>query len=391
MLVKQIYEYVNEAQKEVLGEESVLQEDLSNLVDVGEAILNANKYDAYVKALVNRIGKTIFVARVYKGRAPKVLMDAWEFGSILQKVSGDLPEASENESWELEHGTSYDQDVFYKPTVEAKFYNSKTTFEIDMSFTELQLKQSFTSAQEMNTFISMLYNEVDKSLTVKVDALIMRTINSMIAESIYAQYGASALSGVGGTKAINLLALYKDEVDSSSTLTASTCLYSKDFLRFASAKIMLYSNRLEVISRLFNVGAKARFTPKDMQRIVMLDVFVTQSATYLDSDTFHNELVKLPNADVVAYWQGSGTDYSFGEVSKIDVKLASDKTKTVEVDGVLAVIFDRDALGVANTDRRVTTHYNAKAEFYNNFYKHDASFFNDLNENCIVFFVKDAE
>jgi len=388
MEVKQIYGYVNEAQKEVLGEESVLQEDLSNLVDIGEAILNANKYDAYVKALVNRIGKTIFVARVYRGRAPKVLMDAWEFGSILQKVSGDLPEASENESWELEHGESYNQDVFYKPSVEVKFYNSKTTFEVDMSFTEIQLKQSFTSAQEMNTFLSMLYNEVDKSLTVKVDALIMRTIDSMIVESISAQYGSSALTGVGGTKAVNLLAMYKAEVDSSSTLTASTCLYDKDFLRFASAKIMLYSNRMEVMSRLFNVGGKARFTPKEDQRIVLLDVFVTQSATYLDSDTFHNELVKLPNADVVAYWQGSGTDYSFGQVSKIDAKLASDKTKSVTVDGVLGIIFDRDALGVANTDRRVTTHYNAKAEFYNNFYKHDASFFNDLNENAVVFFVK---
>lgn len=387
MEVKQIYELVNGAQKEVLGEESVLQEDLSNLVDIGESVFNANAYDKYVKALVNRIGKTIFVARVYKGRAPKVLMDAWEFGSVLQKVSGDLPEASENESWELEHGASYDQDIFYKPVVEAKFYNSKTTFEIDMSFTEVQLKQSFTSAQEMNTFLSMLYNEVDKSLTVKVDALIMRTIDSMIVESISAQYGSNPLTGVGGTKAVNLLALYKAEKDPTSTLTASNCLFDKDFLRFASAKIMLYSNRLEVMSRLFNVGGKARFTPKDLQRIVLLDVFVTQSATYLDSDTFHNELVKLPNADIVAYWQGSGTDYSFGQVSKIDMKLASDSTKSVTVTGVLGIIFDRDALGVANTDRRVTTHYNAKAEFYNNFYKHDASYFNDLNENAVVFFV----
>ena len=377
MKVTQIYELVNGAQREVLGEESVLQEDLSNLVDIGDSITNAVGYDKYVKALVNRIGKTIFVNRPYAGRAPKVLMDAWEFGSILQKVSGDLPEASENESWELEHGASYDQDIFYKPTVEAKFYNKKVTFEVDMSFTEIQLKQSFISAQEMNTFLSMLYNEVEKSMTVKLDALIMRTINTMIAECIHA----------GGTKAVNLLALYKSEVDSSSTLTASTCLYSKDFLRFASAKIMLYSNRLEVMSRLFNVGAKARFTPKEMQRIVLLDVFVTQSATYLDSDTFHNELVKLPNADLVPYFQGSGTDYAFSEVSKIDIKSASGND--VEQSGILGIIFDRDAVGVSNPERRVTTHYNSKAEFYNNFYKHDASYFIDLNENAVVFYVAD--
>ena len=377
MKITQIYELVNGAQKEVLGETSVLNEDLSNLVDLGDSILNAVGYDKYVKALVNRIGKTIFVNRVYSGRAPKVLMDAWEFGSILQKVSGDLPEASENESWELEHGASYDQDIFYKPTVEAKFYNKKVTFEVDMSFTELQLKQSFTSSQEMNTFLSMLFNEVEKSMTVKLDALIMRTVNTMIAECIHA----------GGTKAINLLALYKSEVDSSSTLTASTCLYSKDFLRFASARIMLVSNRLPVISRLFNVGAKARFTPKDYQRIVLLDVLVTQAATYLDSVTFHNELVKLPNADIIPYWQGSGTDYSFGEVSKIDIKSASGTE--VEQSGILGIIFDRDALGVSNPDRRVTTHYNSKAEFYNNFYKHDASYFIDLNENAVVFYVAD--
>lgn len=377
MKITQIYELVNGAQKEVLGEESVLQEDLSNLVDLGDIIANAVGYDKYVKALVNRIGKTIFVNRVYSGRAPKVLMDAWEFGSILQKVSGDLPEASENESWELEHGASYDQDIFYKPTVEAKFYNKKVTFEVDMSFTELQLKQSFINAQEMNTFLSMLFNEVEKSMTVKLDALIMRTVNTMIAECIHA----------GGTKAVNLLAMYKSDVDSDSELTASNCLYNKDFLRFASAKIMLYSNRLEVMSRLFNVGGKARFTPKDYQRIVLLDVFVTQSATYLDSDTFHNELVKLPNADVVPYFQGSGTDYSFEEVSKIDIKSASGAE--VEQTGILGIIFDRDALGVSNPERRVTTHYNGKAEFYNNFYKHDASYFIDLNENAVVFYVAD--
>lgn len=377
MKITQIYELVNGAQKEVLGEESVLKEDLSNLVDLGDTIANAVGYDKYVKALVNRIGKTIFVNRVYSGRAPKVLMDAWEFGSILQKVSGDLPEASENESWELEHGASYDQDIFYKPSVEAKFYNKKVTFEVDMSFTELQLKQSFISAQEMNTFLSMLFNEVEKSMTVKLDALIMRTINTMIAECIHA----------GGTKAVNLLTLYKSEVDPKSTLTASDCLYSKDFLRFASAKIMLYSNRLEVMSRLFNVGGKARFTPKEYQRIVLLDVFVTQSATYLDSDTFHNELVKLPNADIVPYFQGSGTDYSFSEVSKIDIKSASGEE--VEQSGILGLIFDRDALGVSNPERRVTTHYNSKAEFYNNFYKHDASYFIDLNENAVVFYVAD--
>ena len=386
MQVKQIYELVNGAVAEVLGEQAItVKEDLSNLVDIGQTIANAVGYDAYVKKLVNKIGKTIFVNRPYTGRAPKVLMDAWEYGSICEKISGGLLDAEENESWELQSGSSYDQDIFYAPKVDAKFFNGLKTFECNISFAEKQVKQSFTSAERMNAFISMLYNEVDKTFTVMLDALIMRTIETMIGESIYKDYPGGTYTGVGGTHAINLLALYNRDVAPSNPLTAENCLYSKEFLRFASSQIMLWSNRMTQMSVLFNVGEKERFTPKDMQRIVLLDVLVTQASTYLDSDTFHDNLVALPNADTVSYWQGTGTGYALSDVSKIDIKTPTNHE--IEISGVLGVIFDRDALGVTNLDRRVRSHVNDKAEFYTNFNKADANFFNDYNENAIVFFV----
>lgn len=385
MQVKQIYELVNETVSEILGKETVVKEDLSNLVDVGTTISNAVGYDAYVKKLVNKIGKTIFVNRPYTGRAPKVLMDAWEYGSICEKISGGLLDAEENESWELQSGTSYDQDIFYAPKVDAKFFNGLKTFECNISFAEKQVKQSFTSAERMNAFISMLYNEVDKTFTVMLDALIMRTIETMIGESIYKDYPGGTYTGVGGTHAINLLALYNRDVAPNSPLTAENCLYSKEFLRFASSQIMLWSNRMTQMSKLFNVGEKERFTPKDLQRIVLLDVFVTQSSTYLDSDTFHENLVALPNADTVSYWQGTGTGYALSDVSKIDIKTPTNHE--IEISGVIGVIFDRDALGVTNLDRRVRSHVNDKAEFYTNFNKADANYFNDYNENAVVFFV----
>ena len=135
MKVNQIYELMNSVTGEVLGEEAVVNEDLSNVVDIGTALFNASAIDAYVKSLVNHIGKVIFVNRPYSGSVPSVLMDGWEFGSVLEKISADIPEATENESWELENGASYEQDIFYKPSVTAKFFNSKVTFEIPMSFT----------------------------------------------------------------------------------------------------------------------------------------------------------------------------------------------------------------------------------------------------------------
>ena len=378
MLVTQVKDLVNLATKEALGAEAVQTEDLTNVVDMGEAIFNANAVDAYVRSLVNHIGKVIFVNRPYSGSAPSVLMDGWEFGSVLEKITAELPEASENETWNLQDKQSYDPNIFYKPTVEAKFYNKRVTFEIDVSITERQVKQSFSSATQLNAFVSMIYNEVDKAMTIKIDSLVMKTIVNMISVT---------MTDANANRAVNLLALYNSEIAPSTPLTAAKALYNLDFIKFASYKMKLYATRLGTISRLFNIGGKARFTPRDMLHIVMLEEFKSSADVYLQSDTFHNEFVKLPEAEGVAYWQGSGTDYAFASTSKIMVKDAKGNSTTKT--GILAVMFDRDALGVCNKDKRVTTDYNAKAEFYNNFYKFDCEYFNDTNENFVVFYIAD--
>lgn len=384
MEIKQIYQLLNDVVKETMGENTVVQEDLTGLVELGDSIANAIGYDKYVKTLVNHIGKVIFVNRKYTGRAPSVLMDGWEFGSVLEKVSGDLPKAEENESWELTDGAVYEQDTFYKPKVEVKFFNKKTTFEIPMSFTEEQLKQSFSSAEQLNGFLSMLYNEVDKAITVNLDNLIMRTINNFIGETLYDEYGSGSQTASSGVRAVNLL--YEYNTDHSTSLTPKQAMRTPDFIRYACYKIKLYSGRLSVISRLFNIGGKARFTPNDKLHIVMLDEFNASASVYLESDTFHNELVKLPKAETVPYFQGSGLTYDFDDTSKIDIK-KSDGT-AISGTGILCVMFDHDSLGVCERNQRVTTHYNGKAEFFNNWYKCDAEYFNDLNENFVVFFVK---
>ena len=384
MEVKQIFTLVNEITGEITGKTDLVKEDLSNTVDVGKELFTATDVDNYVKSLVNRVGKTIFVNRKYSGKVPSVVMDSWEFGSVLQKINADLPQATENESWELVNGTSYDPNIFYKPTVSAKFFNSKVTFEIPLSFTEKQVKESFNSASELNAFISMLYNAVEKSMTVKIDSLVMRTINNMIANT----FDGDAT----GVRAVNLLKAYNTAMGMSgaNVLKADKAITNKDFLRYASMQIALYADRLGTMSTLFNAGGKERFTPKDMLHIVLLSDFAEGAKIYLESDTFNKDLVKLPIAETVPYWQGSGKSYSFVDVSKINVQIAKGSTKKdVTLSGILGVMFDRDALGVCNLDRRVTTNYNPKAEFFSNWYKFDAGYFNDLNENFVLFYVAD--
>ncbi len=387
MKITQIYEFVNGATQEALGETAVVNEDLTNIVDIGEAVFNANAMDKYVKALVNRIGKTIFVNRVYQGQLPNVIMDGWEYGSVLQKVSTGLPEAKINETWELVDGQSYDPHIFHKPkgTI-VKFYNNYVTFEVDMSFTEDQLKMSFSSVTELNGFISMLYTSVENSMTIKIDELTRRTINNMIGETIYDEYKGSDVKLKSTTKAINLLYLYNNSVNAGGEpLEADKALTDPEFIKFASYQIKLVNDRLGTMSTLYNIGNQPRFTPKDLKHIVMLSNFASAADVYLQSSTFHNELTALPQAENVVYWQGTGTDYSLGSVSTIDIKTSSGNN--VKVSGILAVIYDRWALGVSNVQRKVTSQWTPNAEFFTNFYKYKAGFFNDFNENFVVFFI----
>lgn len=389
MEVAQIYEIMNDVTGEILGESAVLAEDLSNIVDIGVAVFNASDVDSYVRKLVNKVGKTIFVNRVYSGAAPSVLMDAWEFGSVLEKISADLPEAVENESWNLESGTSYDPNVFVAPVVQAKFFNKRVTFEVDLSFTELQVKQSLQSAAQLNSFLSMLYTAVDKSMTVKIDSLVMRTINYCIASTVNDDYAGASLSSKSGVKAVNLLYLYNQRFNSGeddTPLTADDALTTPEFIRFAAFTMGLYANRMSRITTLFNINGKDRFTPADLLHVVLLNDFAQAANAYLQSDTYHDEFTRLPKAEVVPYWQGSGTEYAFSDVSKLYVQL-EDNESPVQITGVLGIMYDRDTLGVTNQDRRVTTNYNPKAEFYNNFYKFDCGCFVDPSEQAVVFFV----
>lgn len=386
MKLTQVYEFVNLATQEALGEGAIVAENLENIVDIGKAIFNANAMDKYVKALVNRIGKTIFVNRVYGGSAPSVMMDGWEYGSVLQKVSVGLPKARVNETWELTDGQSYDPHIFYKPTdVVVKFYNDYITFEIDMSFTEDQLKMSFNNATEMNGFISMLYTSVENSMTVKIDELVRRTINNMIGETIYADYEGASVTTKTGVKAINLLKLFNDNIRTGqSPLPASVALGREDFIKFAAFMIKLTHDRMRTMSTVYNVGGQPRFTPTDMNHIVLLSDFASAADVYLQSSTFHNELTALPTAERVPYWQGSGENFAYEDVSAIDIVTSGGHA--VNCTGILGVMFDRWALGVANVNRKVTSEWTPNAEFFTNFYKYKAGFFNDLNENFVVFF-----
>ena len=383
MQVNQIYSILNDVMLEVTGQNVaeegetaafILNEDLSNIVDMGTKIFSNNWKDNYVKSLLDRIGREVFVDRTYEGYAPRVLRDSWEYGSIMSKTRCKIFDAKANPSWNLQKGETVNQFEFNPPDVTQKFYNSKTAWQIDCSFTDYQLRESFTNAAAMNRFISMIENRIQTSMTIYIDSLIMRTINNFMAEKIHA-----------GNSVIDVLAGFN--ATQESPISAAAAVSNKEFYRYLAYRTDLDIERFRAPSANFNIDDEANvtFTPREYAHFVLHSDFAAGMKVYLQADTYHENLVTLGDFETVPFWQAQGDAYQLATTSRIDVKLASDNEVTVNRNYIIGILFDRDALGVLNDNRRVTSAYNANGEYWNNFYKVDTSYFNDLAENAIIY------
>lgn len=385
MKIEQIANIVNDAFEQWTGQKDVFDKDLSATIDFGESLQDLDAVNKFVRGLVDRIGKVIFVDRPYTGRAPKLLRDEVEWGSIIMKICSEFPSATVNESWNLVDGASYDPNVYKSPEAEAKFFNKMVVFEIDPpSIPDYQLRSAFTSAGQMNSFVNMLFNNTDKAMTVRTDSLIMDVISSAIAATLHNAFSDSVYTGAGNARCINLLKRYNDHF--GTNLTVDSCYTNPDFIRWAGYQMNLVVDRVKYMSTLFNIGGKKRHTPESLMHFILLSEFEKAAGTYLQSDVWHNSFTKLPNAETVPFWQGSGTDYSFAQTSKIDITIPDGSTR-VTTSGVLGVIFDRDAMGVNLFTRNITAHHNPVGEFTNYWYKQRARYFVDTNENIVVFYV----
>lgn len=384
MKMNQVYEILNTVTTEILGESVVVAEDLSNIVDVGKAFENLQDgFDNYVRTLHDHIGRMVFVDRVKPSRAPNIMRDGWEYGSILEKIRIEMPDAEENESWNLVDRASYDTQIFYAPKVHTKFWNDRITFEIPMSFTEKQIKSSFSNAVQLNAFYSAIQTAIMNAMTKNLDALIMRTINNMTAETIYSEYPTAQYSASSGVRAINLLYLYNQRY--GQTLSVANAMTTPEFIRFASYYMGLTLDRMDDWNKLYNIGATEKFTPAERRHFVLLSEFKRSAGVFLydASNQFNTDDIKLPESETVNYWQGIGT--SWGETTKLKVSTA--QGHSVEISGILGVAFDEDACAVCNEDRRVKTDVNNKAEFWTERHKFDCGYCNDFDEQFVVFFV----
>lgn len=372
----QIYAFINEVQKQALGEEAITVKDTSTLVSLGETVLSSDENtDAFYQKLVDRIGATYIKYRVYE--APNkndVMRTAMDFGIVLQKVqTHKLAKAKSNGSWGAQVNP-FAQD--YDPTdLQQSLFTKLGVWEIETKLIyDYQLQTAFTNAGAFASLVNLIFQDLYNALEFEIEQCIKLVKATMIAQ---------CWKGNNTNIRRNLLKEYNTLA--STTLTEESALRDVNFLKYASREIALVTKRFKHMTSLFNSAGADRFTPVDAMKVDILLNFSTATASYLEADTFHKELVALPNFNEIDSWQASGTDYGLTSVSTINITDESETTKAQA--GIIAVVYDKDACGIMVDRVRTKSIYNPASECTNYFHKADYGMFVDNSENCVVFYM----
>ena len=368
MAVKQIYDIVNAVNSQTMGVTDLTVVDEQGLISLGQTVLTTNGLaDTWLNSLAQRIGRTIISFREYKSKYSDMVLDSMQWGNIVQKIKVSMPEATEDESYTLVNGKSIDMYKVANPKVTQSFFTTETPYQFFVTIKREQLEEAFTSEPSMYGFIGAIYGEVQNAIELSLEGLARNCINNFIAECN------------ATTRQINLLKLYNTETKKS--LTVDTCLHDKEFLAFCVSRINLISKYMENMTKIYNNGTETRHTPKSLQHLRVLEDFESRLETVVQYQAFRDGYVKLNNYHTTSFWQSIKNPYS------LSVKRASDKaTITYDATKVLAVLYDRDALGLYKKDSwNSTTPFNSAGGYYNTYYHHKELYFNDLSENFVVF------
>lgn len=396
MKVNQISTILNDVYAEVLGAENMIQDDLSNIVSAGQIITSStfgDNFDNYAGKIIDKVGRSIFVDRAYRASDLGIWRDSWEYASMLEKVRCEVGSYTNNDEWTLLDGTDAGTDPDYNstdivdklfkfvaPEVQAKYFNLKTTFRNKISITRKQLRSAFNGASEMGRFIAMIENRIRTKQEIGKQELERRVVTNL----------ACAAYASGGANVVDLKAVL------GSDKTFAQALKDQDLLRGIGETITMTRNLLKEPSKLYSVTkAFMNFTPEDLQRLIILDDVDVALRFNLYGDTFNEEFVKLDGYKTVPYWQGrkdsSGTD-TLANRAKVNALAlvngddgAVSKKEIVSIGSLVGVLFDRDAAMICNEEPEVRSQYNADGNFTNFFYNYDCSYYNDFDENVIVF------
>ena len=378
----QIYQLVNAITEGSIGNRSITVKDTTSLISLGNQVLKSdeNKEEFY-KKLPDVIGRIICRYQAIKRRSRDIEVDPLTFGIAVEEVWKDsVARAKKNNSW----GDQVNPfDVLKKDdtAINVSIYKELAGWELDKITYDYQLEKSFHNAAEMASFLSLIMQDMYDGMTQALNDTDRITECTAMAQSIY---GAAS---TGAQTAVNLFTAYKTEVDPSTTLTAATCVYNSDWLRFATEKILNIVENAKELGVLYNTAGAERELADDF-KLHMLSEFANKLSIYLHADTYHEDLLKLPGFSKINSWQGLGRGATFAQKSKIDI---INGDLQVSQGGIVAHLFDRGRMMTMVDKIRTKSFYNGASELTNWYHKADIGYLIRPYEIGVVFYIADTD
>lgn len=385
-IIEQISALVNDAVSDALGKSQKITElNTTNLVSLGKKIADFDAYEPFFKSLSNRIARTVYFVRSYNGNDRHILRDEHDFGAFVQKVYYNMPQATDNPTYNHSGASGAFQqvspyDVETTVEVSSMIFGGQGTWTVEIIRPVEQIKTAFTSPAEMAAFIDGIYVTVDNAFELELESTVALADNTAMA------------CAIAGGQGRNLLSEYNTA--HTTTLTATQALENADFLKYASMEINRVVDNMSRMSTVFNTKGYETFTPPDRLVLEMLSQFASASDMYLQADTFHNELVKLPNFEKVPYWQRAGKDFTFADCSTIDVKNEaitsvneSITNGVVKQSGIIAFIHDIENVAAYFGERHSWEIFNPRSDVMVHGEKARKGFAVDGHANAVVFYM----
>ena len=391
MQIKDASSIVNELYLEMTGTSDISQLDSMSIVDIGKKLASFTTADIIYQKLSDKVGRIIVRNKKFKAKFMNLYRDGWEYGSIMEQAKIKPYTASTDLSRKPVSSFDYSSDLntLELGDVIVSYYNKFDTFRIKYSKPNDQLWGAFNSWEDMTRFLSAIEVEVSNAVEKRLQGLAKTAINNMIAQTIHKDFPTPSSEGYNAnsySRSINVLKLYNTAYGTS--LTPQNCRQNADFLKFFVKTVLNTKDRLTDISTLFNVAGEDTFTREEDINTIVLSTVANDVKVNMQSDVYHKELVELPNYETVPYWQASGLAYDESVISEVNCKIESgDTTADVEISGVLAVMFDKNAVGITCEKKKTTTNYIANVDCTNFYEVYEAQYFNQLGENFVVFYV----
>ena len=359
--------------------------DSYKLVELGKDVLDSGTVDTYTKSLLSQLGKMFIDSRKYEGEMPSIFIDSFEWGGYIERVGFDLAEIIADPKWNLTNNTDYSshEHKFYQPAVRAKIFEEAKAIMTPISIVDDQLKESFNSWEQMNSFLSGVRTTVENTIRMGLLSMAHMLVQCAIAVSDKATHTAVHLK----TEAIAQGVAGVTEGD-----TVSKLFNNPDFLVFTAHRIAETMDNAKVYSEAFNDGSRPTFTDTDYARLMVNNGFVRALQFNVESKFFNPEKLSFGEYDKITSWQGiKDSSSKFTPELTTKVAIAGDTNNKLGIgteaytSNCIALFFDKYALGICPYKRKVTSQYTASADFWTEFHHTLVNMIIDSSFNLVAF------